>query len=517
MADTTELPNPFTPIAFLSPVLAIQFEVTRYVLSATLGAYVWDIALNLGNDYTLLFKRRVRLPTIVYFLSRAFTLAFILVGFVDQVASVENCKAMAIGFGICFLLSQTTTAMLFFLRVTAVWHPSQIAYAVFSVLWVAVLGAGITVPLGVRGMHIGPTLQCITTAVRANVAVSVIIPLINDTAIFFAINYRILAYTIVADSPRMARLRVFFGGTGLSALSQALLQSGQHFYLIAVITHVFLLVLLKLPHLSAGYHTITTVPSFALINVMACQVFRRIKFGLISSDGTSKIPTTGPNLRALSLQFRHTDPTTAELGSNATPPSDVQYFCSIKLEARLVSKLYPSFKTVRALCVCCIQIIPLMNIDVPSPPHPVCISSTRSRRTRAPAGRLALPNPHPNLRPSVARPHVRWSRTRAPSARAYSRSRPVLASGSHACGRLTSLDGRSYSWTAADKVVRLRGSGAHHGTRDLLRSSRCQTPADAMRVCGARLAPAGFAVAHSSDSTFPSPYTTDDVSERAVA
>ncbi|KAF7335983.1 hypothetical protein MSAN_02312000 [Mycena sanguinolenta] len=70
MNNITDLPNPFTPLAFLPPALARQFEVTRYILAATLGAYVWDIALNLGNDYTLLFKHRVRLPTIVYFLSR---------------------------------------------------------------------------------------------------------------------------------------------------------------------------------------------------------------------------------------------------------------------------------------------------------------------------------------------------------------------------------------------------------------------------------------------------------------
>ncbi|KAF7367824.1 hypothetical protein MSAN_00846800 [Mycena sanguinolenta] len=67
MANATELPNPFTPLAFLPPALASQFEGWRYVVAATLGAYVWDIGLNLGNDYALLFKHRIRFPTIVYF------------------------------------------------------------------------------------------------------------------------------------------------------------------------------------------------------------------------------------------------------------------------------------------------------------------------------------------------------------------------------------------------------------------------------------------------------------------
>ncbi|KAF7335943.1 hypothetical protein MSAN_02307700 [Mycena sanguinolenta] len=246
MSNTTGLPNPFTPLAFLPPAVADQFEASRYLYAATLGAYIWDIAMNLGNDYVLLFKHRVRFPTAVYFLSRAFTLAFILVCFVNQVAPVENCDAMALGWSIGAILAKSATTMLFFLRVTAVWHPSKIAYAVFFILWLAVLAGGITAPVGVRGTHIGPTMQCITTDVPGYVEVAAIIPLVNETAIFFAINYRILAHMMVADSS-MARLRAFFGGKGLSALSRALLQSGQHFYLVAVAANVTLLVAAKLP------------------------------------------------------------------------------------------------------------------------------------------------------------------------------------------------------------------------------------------------------------------------------
>ncbi|KAF7350758.1 hypothetical protein MSAN_01636900 [Mycena sanguinolenta] len=293
MANATGLLNPSTPVAFLPPALADQFEQSRYLYAATLGAYVWDIALNLGNDSVLLFKHSVRFPTIVYFLSRTFTLALILACFVDAVAPVENCNAIVLGYSICLVLSQTATAMLFFLRVTAVWYPSKVAFAVFSMLWIGVLGAGITVPLGVREAHIGPTMQCINTALPADTKVAAIMPLINDTAIFLAINYRILAHTIVGDSLR-ARLRVLLGGTGpgLSTLSQVLLQSGQHFYLIAVATHVTLLVLLKLPHLTPICRGMFSVPALALVNAMACLVFRRIIFGRIGSDGISKAPTT---------------------------------------------------------------------------------------------------------------------------------------------------------------------------------------------------------------------------------
>ncbi|KAF7334207.1 hypothetical protein MSAN_02382000 [Mycena sanguinolenta] len=326
MANTTNLPNPFTPLAFIPPVPASEFEAAQYLFAAT--AYVWDIGVNLGNDYALLFKYKVRFPTIVYFLSRAFTLAYILTCFVFAVAPVKNCDAIVIGFSTCLVLSQTSTALLFFLRATAVWHPNKIAYAMFSVLWLAVLAAAVAASLGTHGVHIGPTKQCAETGMAPNAQILVIVVLINDTAIFTAITYRILAHTIVADSPA-ARLRIFFGGAGSFTLSKALLQSGQHFYLVAVTANVTLLAVFK-RNANNHYQSMLAIPAFALINAMACLVFRRVKLGSISPDGTVEIPTIGPssdfypttNPRSLPLQFHHTDPTTAESRSNTTPPSD---------------------------------------------------------------------------------------------------------------------------------------------------------------------------------------------------
>ncbi|KAJ6461009.1 hypothetical protein C8R45DRAFT_1028964 [Mycena sanguinolenta] len=296
--NTADLPNPFTPLAFLPPALASQVEVSRYLYAATLGAYVWDIALNLGNDYRLLLKHRVGFPTI-------------------------NCDALELGIGICLVLSQASTEMLFFLRATAVWHPNKIAYVVFSILWISVLGTSIATPIGIRGAHIGPTMQCTTTAVPADVKLSVIFLLIKDTAIFLAINYRILVHTIAVDSP-MTRLRAFFGGNGLSTLTQALLESGQHFYLVAVAANVTLLAVF---HLNPLYPAMIATPVFSLINAMACLVFRRIKFGFISSDGMSKIPTIGVssefharvNPGSRSLHSRRNDLATTEFQTNTFP------------------------------------------------------------------------------------------------------------------------------------------------------------------------------------------------------
>ncbi|KAF7335953.1 hypothetical protein MSAN_02308700 [Mycena sanguinolenta] len=252
------------------------------------------------------------------------------VSLIPTVMPIKNCNALAVSLDICLVLSQTTTAMLFFIRVTAVWHSSKIAYVVFFILWLAVPSASITAPLGVRAAHILATTQCAVTAVGANVEFTSIMPLINDTAVFLAINYRILAHMIMEDSST-ARFRVFLGGKGLSTLSQALLQTGQHFYLIAVTANGTVLVLLKLRPLSPLYHGMLAIPTMALVNAMACLVFRRIKLGLISPDGISKTHITGLSMEfhsttdpRSSLHPRHTNPTTTEFGSSPTFPLDVR-------------------------------------------------------------------------------------------------------------------------------------------------------------------------------------------------
>jgi hypothetical protein len=57
-----------------------------------------------------------------------------------------------------------------------------------------------------------------------------IVGLIGDSAVFFAITYRILSYTVVEEDLKR-RINAFTSGSGLSRLSHALLQGGQHYYL----------------------------------------------------------------------------------------------------------------------------------------------------------------------------------------------------------------------------------------------------------------------------------------------
>jgi len=102
------------------------------------------------------------------------------------------------------------------------------------------------------------------------------------------------------DDSWRGRLRTFFNlnKKGLPAFSQALLQSGQQYYLITVGFNVLSTAMILAPaSIPPLFHVMFTIPNVAINNAMACRVYRDIKFGLISSRNTTR---NAPNLSVVS-------------------------------------------------------------------------------------------------------------------------------------------------------------------------------------------------------------------------
>ncbi|KAF9256967.1 hypothetical protein L218DRAFT_815430, partial [Marasmius fiardii PR-910] len=275
--------NPFTPLAFLPPDIANSLEVARYLCVIALGGYIWDCAINLGNDYKLLFKHEIRYPTIIYYLSRISTMGYM----VTSTVFLSNCQSVQLGVGIFYLLSTGFTSFLFLLRVIAVWIWNKWIIASFTFLWLATVAVAVTAPVGLGATHLGPTRACLFTEVADYTESSAITSMIYDSAVFFAITYRILVNSLFEED-RSAQFKTFIGRgkSFLPTLSTNLLRSGQHYYLVALGGNILILVMLKLPNIPVFYHAMCTFPVLPVINSMACIVYRRIKFGLITVDGT---------------------------------------------------------------------------------------------------------------------------------------------------------------------------------------------------------------------------------------
>ncbi|THV06657.1 hypothetical protein K435DRAFT_773018 [Dendrothele bispora CBS 962.96] len=279
------LPNPFTPLAWLPPTIAEQIQILNYTTAVTLGIYLWDIAVNLGNDYQLLFKQKIRYQTVIYYLSRIFTLAFVLSSFILEVAHLSSCQTGAYMIGVFLGLAQTTTSLLFILRVTALYKGNKIIMIIFALFWLTFLGFAVAIPIGLRALRIGSTGACISSGIPNYVEGELWVVMIHDTLVFALVTYKILSFAVIQDG-RQAQVRAFFGSGYIPRFSRTLLKSGQHYYFLTICINTVTLALVKAPGVPIVYRAICIVPVMALTNAMACVVFRRVKFGLITEDGT---------------------------------------------------------------------------------------------------------------------------------------------------------------------------------------------------------------------------------------
>ncbi|KAF9457501.1 hypothetical protein BDZ94DRAFT_225354 [Collybia nuda] len=276
MANSTEtaLLNPSTPMAFLPPDLAYQMTVTAYVAIGGLAVLVWDIITHLYADWKLLTRYKVALPTIVYFLSRLSTLAYMLVGTIFQTAPTGNCEVVGETTCTIYHVTVSSTALLFFLRVRAIFNKNRYITAIFFLLWIGVLGGSLTVVTSLSGVPIGNTKYCTFSNFKPYRSTANIIVATFDTSVFIAVTWRLSfrkAYTKGGG-------RTFdFFGQYLPSFTRALLQDGQKYYMVATVSNLLVLIMDFAPGIPIAYRTILLMPTIALGNIMACSVFRHTK------------------------------------------------------------------------------------------------------------------------------------------------------------------------------------------------------------------------------------------------
>jgi len=127
-------------------------------------------------------------------------------------------------------LAISSTALLMFLRVRAVFNRNKYVVAFFAFMWTAVLVGSLTTIPGTGGGNIGPTNYCVVTKAEPYLATAAVIPLVNDTLVFFAISWRLMQDAHMENSIE-TRIRILAFGEYLLPLSKALLRDGQVYYL----------------------------------------------------------------------------------------------------------------------------------------------------------------------------------------------------------------------------------------------------------------------------------------------
>ncbi|CAL1708181.1 unnamed protein product [Somion occarium] len=301
--------NPITPLAFLPPKLASEFEASRYVFACVLGAWLWDLLMGIPEDIRMFRKERVALSDVAYVLARIASGGFVTMSFLFAAAPLSNCQTMINITGWFGAFALPCNSMLFLLRIRGVFFNSRIITIIFSLLWLSTL-ASFTAPFTFTANNIGPTDNCIITRVDERSSAGFFSIGVFDTMVFIAITIRILSFNPTISWSE--RLRTFWSGKNMGRVSRALLQTGQLYYLVTVGGNILVMVIILNARVSATFQGMSTVPNIALQNAMACKVFRLLKLGLIKGFPSNFTSSTGERTR--SLQFN----TTAALSRDAT-------------------------------------------------------------------------------------------------------------------------------------------------------------------------------------------------------
>jgi len=300
-ANTTTIPadailNPYTPLAFLPPGIADQYQLLCYVYVATFAAYAWDWIIAIPEEYMIFRRTRFSLPIIAYLMSRIGCLACILATIIFRIAPIDNCRAPRLAQIITFEIGGPATSLLFLFRVKAVYNHSRVVTVFFSLLWLCIAGLTLStlLTIGISADHIPYTRRCIYNIPNVTEAtIPTIVTAAFDTLVFLAISYRMVAIAMQPGSAWSARAKLFFTGDGLYCISKSLLQSGQVYYLSTIVVAIISTASMLSPGISEGYRFLVGGAYFSLASAMACRVFRSVFLGTISDlqESTCRFPS----------------------------------------------------------------------------------------------------------------------------------------------------------------------------------------------------------------------------------
>ncbi|PPQ88824.1 hypothetical protein CVT25_009310 [Psilocybe cyanescens] len=241
-----------------------------------------------------------RLSTLAFILVATITTSFVRSTepdyLISSAAPIKACDQFLLAVHILMTISISTTSLLFVFRVRAIYIGSKYIASFFGLMWLAVVASFIVTMQGLdahpESHESGSLTYCATRRISRYIALDFVMPLVHDTLVFLAISWRLTTNSIQYSNVKNG-VRAMVFGDYMPAFSRALLQDGQMYYLTTISTGLLGIVMLFMT--STGVNTTFLMPNFMLMNIMACYVFRKTRFGIFAENGLSTIkPPTLP-------------------------------------------------------------------------------------------------------------------------------------------------------------------------------------------------------------------------------
>lgn len=183
--------------------------------------------LQLLHSWSLARRREVILFIIhqgseSYF-QRTNTLRPIIVAPIGHCAEYEKASATILAVAV------SSSALLFFFRIRAVFHNNRAVIGFYFILWLFVAGTAVASPFSVTGESIGPT-RYRSDAGEKKFGFSLLIALlIHDTLVFAAMSYRLLCNS--REEPTLRKqLGSFWSYQSLPRITSIILKDNQRYY-----------------------------------------------------------------------------------------------------------------------------------------------------------------------------------------------------------------------------------------------------------------------------------------------
>ncbi|CCM02248.1 uncharacterized protein FIBRA_04329 [Fibroporia radiculosa] len=283
-SELQQLPNPFNELSYMPPGTAHAFQIAQYIMVGSMGALAWELLLNLPTDHRLLFEYRVTFPTIVYYFSRLSTLSYVLSSTIFQTYPTGYCVVIQRVVTISMAISVSSTSLLFYFRMAAVFHNNRLVMAVYVVLWLGVVAGGIMLVVSSTGGSMPLPEYCTMSNMENYGGAIGVMVLIHDTFVFTAISWRIVHHSYGdGENSKKRRMRIFLFGDYLQPISRTLLRDGQFYYVAKIGCNLVIVILFYIYSLSLVYRTFFTIPNVFVTNSMACLIVRHAKLSLGSS------------------------------------------------------------------------------------------------------------------------------------------------------------------------------------------------------------------------------------------
>lgn len=147
---------------------------------------------------------------------------------------IQDCHSFQQGLLALNTILMSTTMLLSYFRVCAVWAKNYYIIGIYFFFWLAGVAGSLTVIVGLPFSHMDGSPYCNEFVLDGFVAAAVFAPTINHILVFIAITYGVCRthLAVVHDKFSMkSSYKVFILGESLPAFSKTLLQASQLCYL----------------------------------------------------------------------------------------------------------------------------------------------------------------------------------------------------------------------------------------------------------------------------------------------